>query len=56
MKRFKILLTGAELIKGLKTNQLSVGLRVEKEHKGKMGRDTEVPKMMLMFLKLLLLI
>jgi hypothetical protein len=31
-------------IKGLKTNQLSVGLRVEKEHKGKMGRDTEVAK------------
>ena len=31
-------------IKGLKSNELSIGIRVEKEHKGKMGDDTQVAK------------
>lgn len=29
-------------IKGLKSNELSIGIKVEKEHKGKMGDDTKV--------------
>jgi len=29
-------------IKGLKSSELAMGLRTEKEHTGKMGKDTEV--------------